>query len=340
MKKIFLFAVALLTSATMFAELSVEVCVLDSAKLASLNGSAIPTKTYTEAAIVSGTTLLDGTNMKVLVPFDQTFQWVSAAQPNGAHKKIGFGNLNTEINMNEALQGKDNPKDADGGNPCNTLLVPSQGAAFQIDAKANGWIVVLHKATSNKQYFVFENGSCLGYKLGMQTYADPSLGVNGLLEYQITGDPEYNYLTTSTIEQYTGFPKIEFVENYINLDTVASGISPGAYKQNGVCAMAFMAYKDCHYLVGAAGSKMTAAAIAFVKDLNGTLPIVAKGETITEEGKDPVVYQDVTLITLYGVGDGIENIEAAEKAQKVIRNGQVLIYKDGVAYTVLGTIAK
>lgn len=36
----------------------------------------------------------------------------------------------------------------------------------------------------------------------------------------------------------------------------------------------------------------------------------------------------------------VENISATVKAQKVIRNGQVLINKNGVEYTVLGTIAQ
>jgi len=339
MKKFFFFAVALLTSATMFAEISIEICTLDSTKLAELNGGPIATKSYTEATITAGTVLLDGNDMKVTVPFDQTFQWVGAAQPNGAHKKIGFGNLNTEISMVEGIQGKDNPKDADGQNPCNTLLAPTQGAAFAINAKVDGWIVVLHKGSSNKQYFAFENGSPLGYKLGLMTYANPSLGDNGLLEYQLTGDQEFNYLTKELLLANTGFEKIAMVEDYFN-DTLTSGIAWESYKQNGVCAIAFPAFKDCNYLVGGAGTKMTAAAIVFVKGLDGTLPIVAKGETITEEGKDPVVYNDVTLVTLYGVGDGIENVNESVKAQKVIRNGQVLIIKEGVAYTVLGTVAK
>lgn len=339
MKKFFFFAVALLTSATMFAEISIEICTLDSTKLAELNGGPIATKSYTEATIPAGTVLLDGNDMKVTVPFDQTFQWVGAAQPNGAHKKIGFGNLNTEISMVEGIQGKDNPKDADGQNPCNTLLAPTQGAAFAINAKVDGWIVVLHKGSSNKQYFAFENGSPLGYKLGLMTYANPSLGDNGLLEYQLTGDQEFNYLTKELLLANTGFEKIAMVEDYFN-DTLTSGIAWESYKQNGVCAIAFPAFKGCNYLVGGAGTKMTAAAIVFVKGLDGTLPIVAKGETITEEGKDPVVYNDVTLVTLYGVGDGIENVNESVKAQKVIRNGQVLIIKEGVAYTVLGTVAK
>lgn len=340
MKKFFFFAVALLTSATMFAEISIEICTLDSTKLAELNGGPIATKSYTEATIPAGTVLLDGNDMKVTVPFDQTFQWVGAAQPNGAHKKIGFGNLNTEISMVEGIQGKDNPKDADGQNPCNILAAPTQGAAFAINAKVDGWIVVLHKGSSNKQYFAFENGSPLGYELGLMTYADPSLGEDGLLKLTLAGDPNnFNYLTKDLLLANTGFDKIAMVEDYFN-DTLTSGIAWENYKQNGVCAIAFPAFKGCNYLVGGAGTKMTAAAIVFVKGLDGTLPIVAKGETITEEGKDPVVYNDVTLVTLYGVGDGIENVNESVKAQKVISNGQVLIIKEGVAYTVLGTVAK
>jgi len=336
MKKIFLFAAAIVASATMSAEVSFDVCNLDSAKLASIAGETA-TKTYTTDQIAAGTVFHDGADMQVTLPFPQQLQWVSAAQPNGAHKKVVFGNANFEINMSEGIQGKDNPKDGDGGNPCNTLIAPVSGGCFQVDAKDDGWVVVLHKATSNKQYFVFENGSCLGYKFGMMTYAEQTLGDNGLLQYILRGDDELNYLTIETIEELTGFPKIEFVENYLNLDTVASGISPGQYKQNGVSAIAFQAYKNCTYLVGAAGSKMTCAGIVFVKGLNGTLSVKALGETIQEEGQDPVVYADVELLQIEGVGEGIENTNAAVKAVKTFENGQLIIRKNGVRYNVLGT---
>ena len=211
------------------------------------------------------------------------------------HKKIQIGNV--EINMNEGIQGKDNPKDGDGGNPCNTLIAPVSGGCYQVNTKADGWVIVLHKATSNKQYFVFEEGTEIGYKFGMMTYAENPLGDNGLLQYELVGD-EDNYLTAENIESLTGFAKIEFVENYINLDTVASGYGPGTYKQNGVSAIAFKAYEDLTYLVGAAGSKMTCAGIVFVKDLEEALSIVAKGETVEEEGKDPVTYADVELLQI------------------------------------------
>ena len=78
MKKLFLFTVAFIIATVMTAQVSCEVCMLDSAKLASLNGGPIGTKSYTQNTITAGTTLLNGTKMKVTVPFDQTFQWVSA----------------------------------------------------------------------------------------------------------------------------------------------------------------------------------------------------------------------------------------------------------------------
>ena len=341
MKKIFLFAAAIVASATLSAEVSFDVCNLDSAKFASVAGE-LATKTYTTDKVAAGTVLHNGTEMKVTLPFAQQLQWVSAAQPNGAHKKVVFGAADFQINMNEGFQGKDNPKDADGGNPCNTLTAPTQGACYQVEAKADGWVVVLHKATSNKQYFVFENGSPLGYKFGMMTYKDSTENLlgNGLLQYILTGDAEYNYLDTTILYENTGFKKIAFVEDYVN-DTTTSGVAWEGYKKSGVSAVAFLAYEGCKYLVGAAGSKMTCAGIVFVKGLNGTLSVKALGETITEEGKDPVTYNDVELVQIEGVGEqAIDNVDAAQKAQKVVRDGQVLIIKNGVAYTVLGTVAK
>ncbi len=336
MKKFFFFAAAALASVAVTAQ-NIEVCALDSAKLASLAGSAVATKTYTEAAITAGTVFFDGTNMTVKAATDQTYQWVSAAQPNGAHKVIAIGN--ESINMTEAMQGKDNPKDADGGNPCNTLIEPTQGAFFQITAKADGYAVVLHKATSNKQYFVFENSHPLGYSFGMMTYADVTLGNNGLIQYTLEGDAEYNYLTVALLEEKTGFSKIAFAEDYVN-DTLTSGVAWETYKQNGVSAIAFKVYKDCVYAVGGAGTKMTAAAIVFVNGNSSALDIVAKGESITEDGAtEPTVYSDVTLLSLAPF-TALNNVEGSVKAQKVIRNGQVLIVKDGVYYTVLGTVAE
>ena len=331
MKKIFLFAAAIVASATLSAATDFEFCILDSAKFVSIAGAETATKTKVDFA--AGTVFHEGENMKVTLPFATQTQWLSAEQPNGAHKSIMIGDL-AVISMSEAFQGNDNPKDADGGNPCNTLLEPASGALFQVDAKEDGWVVVLHKASSNKQYFVFEEGSPLGYKFGMMTYAEKTLGENGLLRYELVGD-EDNYLTAANLLETTGFDKIAWVEDYFN-DTLTSGIAWETYKQNGVSAVAFQAYEGLTYLVGAAGSKMTCAAIIFIKDLEGTLEIKARGETVKEDGKEDVTYNDVVLVELEASTEAIDNVNVNGKAVKTFENGQLVIIKNGVRYNALG----
>lgn len=334
MKKIFLFAAAALMSITASAQ-TIEVFALDSVKGATMN--IVPGKSGDGPEIAAGTKFYAGTAFDVTLPFATKMAVVSATQPNGAHKSVQIGN--EVISMTYGIQGNDNPKDVNTGNPCNTLLEPAQGALWQVNPKADGWVVVLHKASSNKQYFVFENGSALGYQFGMMTYADKTLGNNGLMQYELVGDEELNYLDSTILETTTGFKNIAWVEDYFN-DTTTSGIAWETYKQNGVSAIAFKAYEGETYLVGAAGSKISAAAIVFVSGLNGELPIIAKGETITEEGKDPVTYADVELLKIAGETQGIEDVNDAVKAVKRIENGQLYIYKNNVKYNVLGTVAK
>lgn len=332
MKKFFFMAAALVASVTISAQ-TVEVFALDSAFGVSKGLDPTITKTADGPEIAAGT-FYDGTAFSVNLPYATKMAIVGTAQPNGAHKKVTVGA--TEINVEKGIQGNDNPKDADGGNPANTLLEPKQAFFWQITAKVDGQILVFHKASSNKQYFVFENGFPVGYSFGMMTYADKTLGDNGLLAYTLTGDAELNRLTPENLLASTGFDKIAMVEDYFN-DTLTSGIAWETYKQNGVGVIAFNAYKDCVYSVGAAGSKISASAIAFVNGANGSIVVTAKGETVT---KDEVTteYQDVTLLNMSLTA--LNDVKSDVKAQKMIENGQIVILKNGVKYTVLGTVAE
>ena len=87
MKKFFFLAAALVASVTMSAQLTTEVCALDSAKLASIAGELV-TKTYSADPIAAGTVFHDGTNMKVTLPYAQQLQWVSAAHRAGSRSSI------------------------------------------------------------------------------------------------------------------------------------------------------------------------------------------------------------------------------------------------------------
>ena len=86
------------------------------------------------------------------------------------------------------------------------------------------------------------------------------------------------------------------------------------------------------------------------KKLNGIRPAHA-GEITLPAGSydagDVVIKLVANTSNIFGVRieklaekTGVENTKVAIKAQKVVRNGQVLIERNGVAYTVLGSIAE
>ena len=236
--------------------------------------------------INSGTTLYSGQKFSVIAPFADRLRSTYANQVNGEHNYIRVGDYT--MNVVVGLQGYTNPKDMDGGNPANSLYVPSQGSALQINAAQNGKVIVLCKAYSNKQYFVFENGLPIGYSLAMQTYADNPIGDNGLLSYTLVGEAPYNYLTADNLMASTGYNNIRYVENYM-YEPGSSEAETLNYRQNGVGVIAFNANANSQYIIGAAGSKIIVSAIIFLSEgIDGT-QVVALGDN---------GYSDVTLMTL------------------------------------------
>ena len=61
-----------------------------------------------------------------------------------------------EIETVDGIQGQDNPKDEDGGNPALTMKPAVGGAVIKLEAKKNGWVYIVAKLSTNKQYMVFE----------------------------------------------------------------------------------------------------------------------------------------------------------------------------------------
>ena len=249
-----------------------------------ISNAGISSDYYTD--VYEGTTLYSGAKFSVTNPFYNGIRSVIANQPNGAHNYIQVGG--STINVQTGIQGNSNPKDVNGSNPASSLLVPSQGSVLQINAAQSGKVLLLCKASSNKAYFVYENGSPLGYSFAMQTYADYPIGDNGLLSYALTGEVPNNYLTAESLLAATGYNVIEPVETYM--------YEPGSeeatmlnYKQNGVGVMAFNAKANNQYIVGASGSKIIVSAVIFISDgIDGT-QVVALGDN---------GYSDVTLMTL------------------------------------------
>lgn len=173
------------------------------------------------------------------------------------------------------VQGQDNPKDIDGGNPGVTLVAPATGAAVEVVAETDGYVYIVAKLSSNKNYYVFEEGTAVGFTLAMQVNSEafPS----GMIKYTVEGEGEYNEVTDPA--------KTDWPEKVALGDAYADAI-----KVNGLGVIGFNVYAGCKYLVGAGGSKISWCGAYFCE---GPVSVVLQGT----DAENPV--PDFTLI-----GDG------------------------------------
>ena len=265
-----------------------------------------------------------GSNDKIeaSVAFEDQYATVNLKHQGFGWWQIDGANVNAQADT-LGFQGSANPKDADGANPALACTLPAGGAVFAVKAKADGWLYIFHKASSNKQYMVEENETPVGYHFGMVTTdANGYFGEAGaykVLEYTIKGnEEETGYITDGR--------KIEYVEDYAEGKDPAT-IGTADYKQNGLGVIAVPCYAGCTYWFHATGSKMSAVGVAYY-----------------ETEKDVyVVNEDANIapVKIYTAApaEGIENTNAAVvKATKVIENGQVVIVRDNVRYNALGTV--
>lgn len=308
MKKFFLFAAALVASAAV------------NAQYISLSHDGL--NADDAVSVTAGTSFGSNSEIATSAAFDDTYKLVGIKHEGFYDFQIDGAAVGSDT---IGIQGQTNPKDANGSNPAAACTTVASGAVLQIDATHDGWIYVFHKASSNKQYMVFENEIPVGYKFGMiTTDAAGYFGTEGALypiEFEIKGNNELNQITDSR--------KIEFVEDYAKLaiNPEDTTIGKADYKRNGLSVIAFQCFANCKYWVHATGSKISATGVAYY---------TAEKDVYVLSNADGV--QPVKIYTANETG--LNNVAGEKKALKVVRNGQVLIVKDGVAYTVLGTVAK
>ena len=238
------------------------------------------------------------------------------------HKKVDCKNNDyvkvvidgNEIVTGDGVQGQDNPKDADGGNSANTLKEAASGAVIQLDAKKDGWVYIVAKLSTNKQYVVFEEGSAMGYKIAMEVKDDrfPTNKIN----LEIKGEGEYNYIPAS-VAQPDG-PGIQWVVKE------ALGDPDAATAGNGLGVFYFPVAKTCKYYAHATGSKISWTGIYFSE---------------TEAASVKVVKEDGTEFALVGDAAGISTVKANVEnnsaiynlaGQKVAKDYKGLVIKNGV----------
>lgn len=166
---------------------------------------------------------------------------------NNNYNQVLFNGADVIVTKN-GVQGQDNPKDIDGGNPGITLVQPATGAVVAIEAAADGYVYIVAKLSSNKNYYVFEEGTAVGFTLAMQVANDNF--PEGVIKYTAEGEGEFNEITNPAL---TDWPeKVALGEGW----EAAAG-EAGKIGVNGLGVIGFPVYEGCKYLVGAGGSKIS-----------------------------------------------------------------------------------
>lgn len=277
----------LLSAAAIFAAMS-----LNAQEVAVFNAdNALNLDSENGTALTAGTVIGQTESIIATIGADDTYKPQSAT----------FTVNGTEITG--GLQGATNPKDADGGVPATTLIQPASGAFFQFEAKADGTLYVLQKASSNKAYTVFEEGTAISYRFVAIGDATTDLGAvyEFVLPYEVENE---QFVVKNSIEwAEQEFLKITAPEKYAAHQVTADDgtVSWDPIKINGLGIIAFPVYKDCKYIVNANGSKITAAGFVF----SPTTGVNISADGVALSGDVPPVEEKVYSVigTLVGNWD-------------------------------------
>lgn len=229
---------------------------------------------------------IDGA-LDIYNPFETSHKLVDCKNDD-YNKVVIDGN---EILTKNGVQGNDNPKDEDGTGVGASLKAPVGGAVIGLTAQADGWVYIISKLSTNKQYVVFEEGTPVGYKIAME-----NASVDGnVINVEFEGVGELNELTKENypdglpwvIRKYTGNPEAE---------------SAG----NGLGVFYFPVYAGCKYLASASGSKISWSGIYFSASEAGSIKVS------NDDGAE--------LVLVDGGGTGISTAKAATSNNEVIYN--------------------
>ena len=265
-------------------------------------------------ALTAGTELASNEFVTITTGADDTYK------PQEVAFKINGGDV-----FKGGLQGGTNPKDADGASPNTSLSAPVSGAFLAIEAKEDGFLYIIHKASSNKAYTVFEEGTAIGYKFAAQGDAATDLGA--VYQFELEGEGELNEIVLPIDWAEQEFLEATDADKYAAHVTVDAEGNPSweAIKVNGLGVIAFPVYKDCKYIVNANGSKITAAGFVFSKADDVT--IATEDGVEIYKGGGATAIQGAKVATVAG-NSAIYNLAG----QKVNASYKGIVIKDGKKY--------
>lgn len=254
MKKNLLLALGLMASFAVSAQ--VEVGFITEDKSIELGIENKPT-------LAAGTVLAATDNVEMVTTIEDAVSAQNAAF-NG-FKKIVVNGQEIAIS-NYGIGGTANGK--------GDLVTPPSGWSFQFNVKADGYLIVVSKISSNKNFLAFEgafNGSpaAISYTLGMDIKSDVFPEVSQAI-YTLPADKDgYVDMAAADIEKYT------FGGNTVAWPIRIATENPEAESAgNGTGVMIFPVWADAEsYVVLATGSKMNSCGYVFVP--GDTMPAVS-----------------------------------------------------------------
>ena len=308
MKKILLSAAAIFAAMSMNAQ---EICSFNADNALGLDAD-------NGTALTAGTVIGETASIVATVGADDTFK------PQSVKATVGGQEING------GLQGATNPKDADGGTSSTTLIAPASGAYIQFEAKADGFLYVIHKASSNKAYSVFEEGTAISYTFA--AIGDAACDLGAVYEFTLPYEVENEqFVVKNPIEwaerEYLKAAKPDVYASRLTTDADGKEVWSGDdLKKGGIGVIKFPVYKDCKYIVNANGSKITAGGFVFSTGDNVLIQsedvVIYKGE----EAAEPVTF-DVWTIA------GGSNLTGSEWDTTDTNNDMKTT--DGVTYTLV-----
>ena len=276
MKKILLSAVALFATMTVNAQEVGQILTEDLVSRIGLTTDKNDEGKSIKNDVAVGTVFCESANVTMSAAFDDSYSPENCAAPkidDANYGTIKIGDLT--IDATQGVQGNSNPKDEAGANPAAASTVPvGPAAVFQFDVKKNGYLYVFHKASSNKNYMVYENKAPMGYTFTMAT--DGTKALPKVFGYELKGEGEFNYLPEGTAVAWP--------------EKIYLGEEAEDVKTNGLSVIKFPVFEGCSYWVNAGGSKIQSCGYYFDETGDATVTIengVSEAITILDKGQIP-----------------------------------------------------
>lgn len=262
------------------------------------------------ASIAAETVLCQSENVTMKNAYEVVYK--TAGLPMGEYKTVIING--EEYNYDGGIQGQTNA-------PAHTDLsaAAASGSVCKFEVKKDGWLFVLAKLSSNKNYYAYEGTTSLvayTWSAASQDLADN--GLANPLEYTLPATADgYFDATAADASVYSNGAVINWPE------VIATKNEKSAIKKNGIGFIALPVYAEAQvYYVYATGSKISTNGFVFV-DSDPAGPIPSYSYPALGSGSAAIA----------GVADAAV---APAKAVKAVKDGQIVVGN----YNVLGQQVK